>query len=119
MDDEKIILDMGERLLSHLGYEVVSASNGHDAIELYKKAKDAGSPFDVVVLDLIIPDGSGADRAIGALKEIDPGVRTIVTSGYADDPAMVRYTDHGFSGALAKPFSLEELEQELARVMNM
>ncbi len=119
MDDEKIIQDMGVRLLTHLGYEVVSASNGHEAIELFKKAKEAAAPFDVVVLDLIIPDGSGADRVIDGLKEIDPGVRTIVTSGYADDPAMVRYADHGFSGALAKPFSLEELEQELVRVLKI
>ncbi|MBN1496821.1 MAG: PAS domain S-box protein [Spirochaetes bacterium] len=117
MDDEKIVLDMGGRLLAHLGYDVVCVSNGHEAVELFKKAKDDGVPFDVVIMDLIIPDGSGADRAIAGLKEIDPDVRTIVTSGYADDPAMVRYAEHGFTGAIAKPFSLEELDQELVRVM--
>jgi two-component system, cell cycle sensor histidine kinase and response regulator CckA len=118
MDDEKIILELGVRLLGHLGYEVISASNGYEAIELYKKAKEEGSPFDLVILDLIIPDGFGADRAIDVLKEIEPGVRTIVTSGYGDDPVMLRYADHGFTGVLAKPFSLEELEQELTRVMS-
>jgi PAS domain S-box-containing protein len=119
MDDEKIILDLGGKLLGNLGYDVVAAINGNEAIELFKKAKEAGDPFKLVMLDLIIPGGSGADKAIEALKGIDPDVRVIVTSGYADDPVMLDYKKYGFSGALAKPFNMEELEQELTRVLNM
>ncbi len=119
MDDESIILDLGGRLLGHLGYEVVAASNSAEAVDLFRKAGKAGKPFDAVILDLIIPGGAGADRAIAALREIDPGIRAIVTSGYADDPVMVDYGKHGFSGVLVKPFSLEDFEQELARVLSL
>jgi PAS domain S-box-containing protein len=119
MDDEKIILELGSKLLGHLGYDVVTAMNGSEAIYLFKKARDEGKPFNLVMLDLIIPGGTGADKAIDALKGIDPGVKAIVTSGYADDPVMIDYKKYGFSGALAKPFSLEELELELARVLEL
>jgi len=119
MDDEKIILELGKKLLGHLGYEVVTAMNGIEAVDLVKKAKNEGKPFNLVMLDLIIPGGAGADKAIDALKEIDPGVKAIVTSGYADDPVMINCKRYGFSGALSKPFSLEELELELSRVLGL
>jgi PAS domain S-box-containing protein len=117
MDDEKIILDLGKKLLVHLGYEVVTAMNGSEAVDLVKKARNEGKPFNLVMLDLIVPGGTGADKAIDALLGIDPGIKVIVTSGYADDPVMINCKKYGFSGALTKPFSLEELESELSRVL--
>ncbi len=118
MDDETIILNLGGKLLGHLGYEVVTAANGADAAKLFREAKEDGKPFDAVILDLIIPGGAGADRAIAAIRKIDPGIRAIVTSGYADDPVMVDYSRYGFSGALVKPFSIDDIEEELKRVLN-
>jgi PAS domain S-box-containing protein len=119
MDDEKIILELGKKLLGHLGYEVVTAMNGIEAVDLVKKAKNEGKPFNLVMLDLIIPGGAGADKAIDAIKVIDPGIKAIVTSGYADDPVMINCKKYGFSGALSKPFSLEELESELSKILSL
>jgi len=119
MDDEPIILDLGAKLLRHLGYDVVTAMHGAEAAAVFQEAKNGGSPFDVIILDLIIPGGIGADKVIDVIKKIDPGVRAIVTSGYADDPIIVDFQKHGFSGAMAKPFNLEELEREIARVMSL
>ena len=119
MDDELIILDLGAKLLHHLGYEVVTSASGAEAARLFQEAKNGEKPFDIVILDLIIPGGIGADKVIDVLKKIDPGVRAIVTSGYADDPIVVEYQKHGFAGAMAKPFNLEELERELTRVMSL
>jgi two-component system, cell cycle sensor histidine kinase and response regulator CckA len=117
MDDELIILDLGAKLLRHLGYEVVTAVNGAEAARLFQEAKNGERPFDLIILDLIIPGGTGADKVIEVVKKIDPGVKAIVTSGYADDPIIVDYQNHGFAGAMAKPFNLEELEREIMRVM--
>ncbi|MBP7738797.1 MAG: PAS domain S-box protein [Spirochaetes bacterium] len=117
MDDEMIILDLGLKALRHLGYEVVTAANGSEAVRLFREAVQAGNPFSAVILDLIIPGGAGADRVIADLKAIDPVIKAVVTSGYADDPVMVDYDKHGFSGVLVKPFGLDDIEQELARVL--
>ncbi len=117
MDDEMIILDLGLKAMRHLGYEVVTAANGSEAVRLFREAAEAGKPFDAVILDLIIPGGAGADRIIADLKAIDPGIKAVVASGYADDPVMVDYGSYGFSGVLIKPFSLDDIEQELARVL--
>jgi PAS domain S-box-containing protein len=119
MDDEPIILDLGAKLLRHLGHEVVTAMHGAQAAAIFQEAKSGGAPFDVIILDLIIPGGIGADKVIDVIKKIDPGVRAIVTSGYADDPIIVDYQQHGFAGAMAKPFNLEELEREIARVLSL
>ncbi len=117
MDDEMIILDLGLKAMRHLGYEVVTAANGSEAVRLFREAAEAGNPFDAVILDLIIPGGAGADRVVADLKSIDPAIKAVVTSGYADDPVMVDYGAYGFSGVLVKPFSLDDIEQELARVL--
>ncbi|MDO9034289.1 MAG: response regulator, partial [Methanoregula sp.] len=68
MDDEQIILDVTLEVLKFLGYGVMFAREGSAAIELYKKEKAAGVPFDLVILDLSVPDGMGGKEAIGLLK---------------------------------------------------
>lgn len=118
MDDETIILDLGLKMLAHLGFEVVTAKNGTEALDLYRAAKESGAPFDAVILDLIIPGGAGADRAIEFIRSIDPGVKAIVTSGYPEDPVMLNYEQYGFAGALVKPFSIDDVDREIAKVLN-
>ncbi|OHD64793.1 MAG: hypothetical protein A2176_10740 [Spirochaetes bacterium RBG_13_51_14] len=118
MDDERIILELGGTMLRHLGYEVAHAAHPGEAVAMYQEARDAGKPFDLVILDLIIPGGPGADKAIESLRNIDAGVTAIVTSGYVDDPVMIHYEKYGFSGALAKPFNMEELQEVLVRILH-
>lgn len=117
MDDEIILQGMGAKLLGHLGYEAVCVSRGGEAVRLFSQAMDEGRPFACVLLDLIIPNGQGAEKTIKELRELDPDVRAIVTSGYVNDPVMREYRKYGFMGALGKPFSLEDLERELTRVL--
>ncbi len=64
MDDEQIILDVTSEILKFLNYEVMSARDGLTAIDLYKKEKAAGSPFDIVILDLSVPTGLGGKATI-------------------------------------------------------
>ncbi len=116
MDDEEMIREVGEEMLNILGYRGAFASDGAEAIELFEKAV-AGDRFDAVILDLTTPTGLGGVETIRRLLEIDPDVRAIVCSGYSNDPVMANYRDYGFSGVLTKPFSLQNLDDQLRRVI--
>lgn len=110
MDDEQIILDVTLEVLEFLGYEVQFAQDGADAIALYTREKDTGAPFDVVILDLSVPGGMGGREAIGKLKELDPGVKAIVSSGFTGDPCVMDYASFGFTGILAKPYKINDMK---------
>jgi len=109
MDDEPMIREVARMILTELGYTVECAENGSKVLELYLKRKEAGSPFDVVILDLTVPGGLGGLETINRLMEIDPWVKAVVCSGYSDSPVLANYRDYGFCGVLCKPFQLEEL----------
>jgi CheY-like chemotaxis protein len=117
MDDQPNIRAMVGRMLIHLNYEVELARDGAEAIDLYKKAKESGHPFDAVMLDLTVPGGMGGKDAIQKLLEIDPDVKAIVSSGYFNDPIMSEYRQYGFCGVVAKPYEVEELTEILNQVL--
>ena len=118
MDDEETVRDVGEKMLRHLGYEVVCASDGASMLAAYREARQKGGPFDAVIMDLIVSGGMGGKEAITHLLDIDAGARVIVSSGYANDPIMADYKTHGFGGVVAKPYRLDELGAELRRVLD-
>jgi two-component system cell cycle sensor histidine kinase/response regulator CckA len=112
MDDEKGVREVAGRMLKHIGYKDVEfAADGAEAINLYKAALESGNPFRVAILDLTIAGGMGGEETIKKLLKIDPGIKAIVSSGYADDPVIARYREYGFSGIVAKPYTIEELSK--------
>jgi DNA-binding NtrC family response regulator len=117
MDDEEIIRDSAGMILRTAGYEVELASDGNEAIELYRKAYEAGSPFDAVILDLTVPGGTGGKDALKKLLEIDSGVKAIVSSGYSNDPVMANYRDYGFAGVIAKPYKIQDMSETVKKVI--
>lgn len=117
MDDEKVIIELTSYMLKILGYEVESGGDGAEAIEKYRIAKDAGKPFDAVILDLTVPGGMGGKETIIRLKKMNPAVRAIVSSGYSNDPVIANCEDYGFMGALPKPYSMADLSEVLHKVM--
>lgn len=117
MDDEEILRNVCNDLLSILGYEKEFAVNGHQAIELYKKAKAAGTPFDIIILDLTIAGGMGGKEVIQKLREFDPAVTAIASSGYSDDPVLTNFQDYGFQNVLVKPYSLQEIKKQLEQTL--
>ncbi|SRR5579884_20168 len=118
MDDEEMIREVTGEMLSHIGYEVECASDGVEAIELYKRAREENKPFDVVIMDLTVLEGMGGKEAIKRLIEIDPNIRAVVSSGYSDDRVMSEYRNHGFKGVISKPYSIGDLSGVLHEVMN-
>ena len=117
MDDEEMIRELAGEILWHLGYEVEFASNGDEALVLYKNSMSSAKPFDAVILDLTVRGGMGGKETIQQLIKIDPEIKGIVSSGYSDDPGMTDYKKYGFSGVVAKPYTLEELGEKLNQVL--
>ena len=111
MDDDEMIRKVAGRLIQRIGYEVDTATNGSEAIEKYREAKKAGIPFDAVILDLTIPGGMGGKETIPRLKEIDPAVKAIVSSGYSSDSVMADYAKAGFAGVIPKPYKISTLSR--------
>ena len=110
MDDEEPVRDVAMGLLDALGHEVECAENGRVAIEKFRQARRSGKPFDVVILDLTIKGGMGGEETIGKLREIDPDVTAIVSTGYSDNPVVSDYRSYGFTTYLNKPYTIRSLK---------
>ncbi|MGA1826163.1 MAG: ATP-binding protein, partial [bacterium] len=113
MEDYQNLREIIGEMLNYLGYEVEMAEDGAEAIDLFKKAKEANKAFDVTILDLTIPGGMGGKEVIKKLREIDPEVKAIVSSGYSHNPVMSNYKEYGFSGVVVKPYEISELSNVL------
>ncbi len=114
MDDEQTVRFVLQEMLRYLGYDPAAAEDGAEAISTYETAMAEGAPFDAIIMDLTIPGGMGGQEAIGRLRKIDPHVRAIVSSGYANDAVVADFRQHGFSGVLSKPYQIEALSELLS-----
>jgi CheY-like chemotaxis protein len=111
MDDEEILCDVISKMLTAGGFSVLTTSTGESAIAEYQKAMEKGMPYDAVIMDLTIPGGMGGKEAIKDILALNPDARVIVSSGYADDPVMANYSDYGFKGIIAKPYTMGNLQK--------
>ncbi|MDM8522458.1 response regulator [Desulfococcaceae bacterium HSG8] len=119
MDDEEMIRDIASHMLDMIGYDTELACDGAEAIELYKRAADSEKPFDAVILDLTIKKGIGGVETVRSLTKTDPHVRAIVSSGYSNDPVITDFRKYAFAGALAKPYTIEDLTDALSLVFSV
>ena len=117
MDDEETIRRMAEALLVRLGFEVVTVSDGAEAVSTYAEAMANGRPFRVVVMDLTVPGGMGGRQAMEELLKIDADVKAIVSSGYSSDPVLANHRAHGFCGVVAKPYRIADLARVMKTVL--
>jgi PAS domain S-box-containing protein len=117
MDDEASIRTLAVNMLEFLGYNAEVVESGAAVLERYKVAQKSGRPFDAVILDLVVPGGMGGKETMEQLGVIDPEVKAIAASGYAQDPVMSEFGEHGFKGVIAKPFTLLELSTTLNSIV--
>jgi len=118
MDDEELIRNVSTAMLTQLGYEAYTATDGEEAITRYLQAQKDGQPFDLVIMDLTVPGGMGGKETIAHLRQIDPQVKAVVSSGYANDPIMANFKEYGFCGVAPKPFGLQELSELLQMILS-
>lgn len=118
MDDEETIRKVVGEMLTYSGYQVVPARDGDEAIKIYQSAYENRQPFDAVIMDLTIPGGMGGQEALSHLIKINPGIKAVVSSGYANDPIIAEYRKYGFTGVVTKPYKYDELNEVLAKVIS-
>jgi CheY-like chemotaxis protein len=117
MDDDASVARVLRRMLRRLGYTAVTVPDGLKLLDAWSSARAAGTPFAAAIMDLTIPGGMGGKEAIRQLREIDPEARCIVSSGYANDPILAEWREHGFAGVLPKPYQQGDVLSVLERVL--
>jgi CheY-like chemotaxis protein len=117
VDDEEAIRDLLSNMLTHIGYEVDCVPDGAKAIDVYQNAQAEGRPYTAVILDITIPGGMGGLEALEPLRAIDPQAKVLISSGYANNPAMANFQRYGFNGVIAKPYTVQRLHDVLQHVI--
>ena len=114
VDDEELIIKVGQQMLEKLGYRVLVARNGQEALELYRNRTQ---PIDLVILDMIMP-GMGGGQTFDMLKTIDPAVKVVLSSGYSLNGQAKEILCRGCLGFIQKPFSIGELALKLKEIFS-
>jgi nitrogen-specific signal transduction histidine kinase len=113
IDDEKMILDVGIELLEELGYTVQSAMSGQEAIDVFVEDRDK---IDLVIMDMIMP-GMGGGETFDRLKEIDPEVKVLLSSGYSINGQATKILRRGCDGFIQKPFNMNQLAEKVQQIL--
>jgi CheY-like chemotaxis protein len=114
VDDEAMILEVTREMLEQLGYRVLSAESGGQAIRIYQ---EQGAAIDMVILDMIMPEMAG-DQAFEALRRLDPEIKVLLASGYSMEGKAAALLDQGCLGYIQKPFSLPDLSLKLREILD-
>jgi CheY-like chemotaxis protein len=117
MDDESSVRDVVGTMLESLGYGVQLVKDGRAALDSYHEALRKGAGFDAVLLDLTVLGGMGGRETIEGLRKIDPNVKAVAISGFAEDSIMRDYKQFGFEGIILKPFNLKQLQDTLTEII--
>ena len=113
IDDEKMILDVGRELLEELGYTVLSATSGQEAIEIFQESRDK---IDMIIMDMIMPGMSGSDT-FDCMKEISPNVKILLSSGYSINGQATNILQRGCDGFIQKPFNINKLAETVQKII--
>ena len=114
VDDEDIILDVGKEMLKEMGYKVLSAGGGKEAVEVYRKHKDE---IDLLIIDMIMPD-MGGSKVFERIKKINSQVKTLLSSGYSMNGEATEVLDQGCNGFIQKPFSILTLSLTIREILD-
>jgi PAS domain S-box-containing protein len=114
VDDEQVIIEVGRELLTELGYDVLVARSGGEAVDIYRSR---GEDINLVILDLIMPDMSGG-QTFDRLRKLDSSVTVLLSSGYSLDGEAKDILDRGCNGFIQKPFNIESLSRKLQELRN-
>jgi CheY-like chemotaxis protein len=114
VDDEDITVEVGEEILVELGYKVITARNGIEALAAYK---DNAATIDMVILDMIMPD-MGGGKTYDELKKINPGIKVLLSSGYSISGEASEILERGCNDFIQKPFNMKQLSEKMRRILD-
>jgi len=113
VDDEESIRNIGQKQLENLGYKIILAADGKEAVKIYKEKK---GKIDLILLDIIMPE-SGGKETYRELKKINPDIKVIVMSGYSQDEKANEIMNDGALGFIQKPFKIHELSKIIYEIL--
>ena len=113
VDDDEIVLEVGGKMLQHLGYELLKARDGQEALTLFEKHHDR---VDLIILDMRLPGMSGAS-VFGALRKINSHTKVLLASGYFENHLSSVVLDKNCNDFIQKPFHLQQLKHKLEKLM--
>jgi two-component system cell cycle sensor histidine kinase/response regulator CckA len=113
VDDEEAVLAVGEKILMKLGYTVITARGGKEAIQIYEKDQEK---IDLVILDMIMP-GMGGGETYDRMKEMNPPIKVLLSSGYSINGQAEEILKRGCNGFIQKPFTMRELSQRIREIV--
>ena len=114
IDDEDMVLEVGEKFLKFMGYQVLTALDGKEAIEVYRKQREK---IHLVILDLVMPKMEGGE-VFEKLREISPDVKILISSGYSVDGIASQILERGACGFIQKPFDMMQLSKSIRVILN-
>jgi len=114
VDDEDMIIDVGRDLIEKLGYKVLIAKSGKEAIKIYKKFR---KKIELVIMDMIMPEMGGGEL-YDKLKEINPNVKVLLSSGYDINGLASKILSRGCNGFIQKPYKIKDLSQEIRKILD-
>jgi CheY-like chemotaxis protein len=114
VDDEKMVLEVGQAMLEKLGYRTLTAGSGKEALDLYEQQKDE---IDLVILDMIMPVMGGGET-YDRLKAIGGDAGVLLSSGYSINGQAEEILDRGCNGFIQKPFAMEELSRKVREILD-
>ncbi|HOP64254.1 MAG TPA: transporter substrate-binding domain-containing protein [Spirochaetota bacterium] len=117
MDDEPQLRYIMEEVLKDEGADIIQASDGNEAIDIFEKKASSGEPVNIVIADLTIPGGMGGMEAVRILREEGVPFKAIVISGYSSDPVISDFGNYGFDAYLIKPFTAADLLKAVKGVL--
>ncbi len=114
VDDEDRVLDVGRQMLEALGYNILIARGGREALKVYDSSK---GEIDLVILDMIMPE-MGGEETFSRMKEINPEIKVLLSSGYSIEGQAKEILNRGCNGFIQKPFSINDLSRSITSVLN-
>ncbi len=117
MDDDIQLRNLLKKMLKHLKFEAEVTKDGAEAIIVYREAMERGEPFDAIIVDLNIPNGMGGIETVRILKEIEPNLRAIISSGELTEELLTQYNKYGFESYIEKPVRMDLLKSTIEKVL--
>ena len=114
VDDEEIVIGVGRQMLEKLGFSVLTAKNGKEALDIYRNNQNE---IDLIVLDMILPDKGAAD-IYDELQSINPALKVLLSSGYGADQQTSELLSRGCNGFIQKPFNMQSLAGKISDILN-
>jgi PAS domain S-box-containing protein len=114
VDDEDMVIEGCREMLTKVGYNVLIAKNGKNAIEIYKENQDK---IDIVIIDMIMPELSGGET-YDKLKEMNPDINVLLSSGHSIDGQATQILERGCNGFIQKPFNINVLSMKIKEILD-